>query len=51
VGYRKNDDFVIGVRFTEGSPAELPIAANQLVERGANILVTGGGGTDEAKAL
>ena len=51
LGYRENEDFVIGVRFTEGSPAELPTAAKQLVERGANILVTGGGGVHEAKAL
>lgn len=51
MGYRENDDFVIGVRFTEGRPAELPVAARQLVERGADILVTGGGGTHEAKAL
>jgi ABC-type uncharacterized transport system substrate-binding protein len=51
MGYRENDDFVIGVRFTEGRPAELPTAARQLVERGANILVTGGGGEHEAKAL
>ena len=50
LGYRENEDFVIGVRFTEGKPAELPAAARQLVERGAEILVTGGGGTSEAKA-
>ena len=51
MGYRENHDFVIGVRFTEGTPAELPTAAKQLVDRGANILVTGGGGAHEAKAL
>jgi putative tryptophan/tyrosine transport system substrate-binding protein len=51
MGYRENNDFVIGVRFTEGNPAELPTAARQLVERGADILVTGGGGAHEAKAL
>lgn len=49
--YRENDDFVIGIRFTEGNPAELPTAAKQLVERGADILVTGGGGEHEATAL
>ena len=38
------DHFVVGIRFTEGKRAELPIAARQLVERGADILVTGGGG-------
>jgi putative ABC transport system substrate-binding protein len=39
-----------GRRFTQGNPAELPAAARQLVERGADILVTGGGGANEAKA-
>lgn len=51
LGYRENEDFVIGVRFTEGRSAELPLAARQLVERGADILVTGGGGASEAKAV
>jgi len=51
LGYRENKDFVIGVRFTEGSSAGLPAAARQLVERGADILITGGGGANEAKAL
>jgi putative ABC transport system substrate-binding protein len=50
LGYRENEHFVIGVRFTQGNPAELPAAARQLVERGADILVTGGGGANEAKA-
>ena len=50
LGYRENVHFVIGVRFTQGNRAELPAAARQLVERGADILVTGGGGTNEAKA-
>lgn len=51
LGYRENDHFVVGIRFTEGRRAELPIAAKQLVERGADILVTGGGGAYEARAL
>jgi putative ABC transport system substrate-binding protein len=51
LGYRENDHFVVGIRFTEGRRAELPIAAKQLVERGADILVTGGGGAYEAWAL
>lgn len=50
-GYRENQDFVIGIRFTEGRAAELPAAAKQLVDRGADILVTGGGGAQEAKAV
>jgi putative tryptophan/tyrosine transport system substrate-binding protein len=51
LGYRENDHFVVGIRFTEGKRDELPIAARQLVERGADILVTGGGGAYEARAL
>jgi putative ABC transport system substrate-binding protein len=51
LGHRENQDFVIGVRFTEGSAAALPAAARQLVERGADILVTGGGGANEARAV
>ena len=50
LGYRENEHFMIGVRFTQGNPAELATAARQLVERGAGILVTGGGGATEAKA-
>ncbi len=48
LGYRENEHFVIGVRFTQGDPAELPAAARQLVERGADILVTAGGGANAA---
>jgi putative ABC transport system substrate-binding protein len=50
LGYRENEHFMIGIRFTQGNPAELRTAARQLVERGAGILVTGGGGATEAKA-
>jgi len=51
LGYRENEHFTIGVRFTQGDVAELAAAARQLVERGADILVTGGGGVSEAKAI
>lgn len=51
LGYRENEHFVLGIRFTAGSAEELPGAARQLVERGADILVTGGGGANEARAL
>jgi putative ABC transport system substrate-binding protein len=51
LGYRENEHFMIGVRFTEGSADELPRAARQLVEGGAAILVTGGGGANEGRAL
>jgi putative ABC transport system substrate-binding protein len=42
---------VIGVRFTQGDPAELPVAAQQLVERGASILVTTAGCANAAMAV
>ena len=43
LGYRENEDYVIGVRFTQGDPAELPAAARDLVRRGVDIIVTSGG--------
>jgi putative ABC transport system substrate-binding protein len=49
LGYRENEQFVIGVRFTQGNPAELPEAARDLVRRGVDIIVTGEGG-NTAKA-
>ena len=44
IGYRENEHFVIGVRFTQGDPAALSVAARELVQLGADILVTSGGG-------
>src|SRR5690242_6016709 len=40
LGYRENQDFVIGVRFTEGNIAALPQAARELVKQGVEILFT-----------
>jgi putative ABC transport system substrate-binding protein len=40
LGYRENQDFVIGVRFTEGNIAALPQAARELVKQGIDILCT-----------
>jgi len=40
LGYRENQDFVIGVRFTQGNIAALPQAARELVEQGVDILFT-----------
>jgi putative ABC transport system substrate-binding protein len=40
LGYRENQDFVIGVRFTQGKIADLPYAARELVEQGIDILFT-----------
>lgn len=40
LGYRENQDFMIGVRFTQGDIAALPAAARELVQQGADILFT-----------
>ncbi len=40
LGYRENEHFVIGVRFTQGDIASLPVAARELVQQGVNILFT-----------
>src|SRR4030095_33971 len=40
LGYRENQDFVIGVRFTQGYIAALPQAARDLVDQGVDILFT-----------
>ena len=40
LGYRENEDFVIGVRFTQGNIAALPEAARELVQQGVDILFT-----------
>jgi hypothetical protein len=34
LGYQENRDFVLGVRFTQGSATELPTAARDLVRHG-----------------
>jgi putative tryptophan/tyrosine transport system substrate-binding protein len=41
LGYREEVDFTIGVRFTQGNPAELPAAARDLVRGGVDIIVAG----------
>ncbi len=40
LGYKENEDFVVGVRFTQGDIAELPAAARQMVDRGVDMLFT-----------
>jgi putative ABC transport system substrate-binding protein len=40
LGYRENQDFVIGVRFTQGNIAALPEAARELVKQGIDIFFT-----------
>jgi putative ABC transport system substrate-binding protein len=39
LGYRENEDFVIGVRFTQGDLTALSGAARQLVEDGVDIIL------------
>jgi putative tryptophan/tyrosine transport system substrate-binding protein len=43
-GYRENRDFVIGVRFTQGSASELAQAARDLVAHGVDVIVATGRG-------
>ncbi len=42
LGYRENEHFVIGVRFTQGDTAALPAAARELVQHGADVLFAQG---------
>jgi putative ABC transport system substrate-binding protein len=39
LGYRENEQFVIGVRFTQGNLAELSEAAQGLIRRGVDLIV------------
>ena len=43
LGYKENEHFVLGVRFTQGNPAELPAAARDLVQKGVDVIVTSDG--------
>ena len=38
LGYRENEQFVIGIRFTQGDVAALPAAARELVQYGVDII-------------
>ena len=38
LGYHEEEQFVIGVRFTQGDVAALPAAARELVEHGADLI-------------
>ena len=40
LGYREQEQFVIGIRFTRGDTDALPAAARELVEQGVHILFT-----------
>ena len=38
LGYREHEDFVLGVRFTQGDRTALAVAASQIVEAGADLV-------------
>jgi putative ABC transport system substrate-binding protein len=38
LGYREGEQFVIGVRFTQGDPEALPAAAQDLVQSGVDVI-------------
>jgi putative ABC transport system substrate-binding protein len=42
LGYREDEDFFLGVRFTQGNLAELPSAARELVQHGVDLIFTSG---------
>ena len=48
MGYRENEDFVVGVRFTQGDSTVLPAVARELVQDGVDIFFCIG--ESEAKA-
>jgi putative ABC transport system substrate-binding protein len=50
LGYRENQDFVLGIRFTQGNVAELPAAARDLVRHGVDLIVVAGGGAPATAA-
>jgi putative ABC transport system substrate-binding protein len=48
LGYREDEDFVIGVRFTQGDRAALLAAAHQLLQHGVDLIYTHNGNTARA---
>src|SRR5215813_3074782 len=38
LGYRENEQFVLGIRFTQGELAALPAAAHELVQYGSDLI-------------
>jgi putative ABC transport system substrate-binding protein len=48
LGYRENEHFVIGVRFTQGDFKALPGAARDLVRQGVDLIVAAGGNSGTA---
>lgn len=48
LGYREPEQFVLGVRFTQGNLAALPAAARQLVQYGVDLIVATDGASAKA---
>jgi putative ABC transport system substrate-binding protein len=48
LGYRENEDFELGVRFTQGDVTALPAAAHQLMQYGVDLIFATG--SDAAQA-
>jgi putative ABC transport system substrate-binding protein len=51
LGYRENEDFVIGVRFTQGDRGALPAAARELVKLGVDLIFLTGIHTAKAARM
>src|SRR5262245_26072607 len=51
LGYRENEQFVLGVRFTQGDLTALPVAARELVQYGVDIIVADYGHSAQAAQM
>lgn len=51
LGYREDEQFVIGVRFTQGDLAVLPTAARELVQLGVDLLLVSQPGAAKAAQM
>ncbi len=51
LGYRENEQFVIGVRFTQGDQTALPAAARELVQQGVHVIFAAGPGAAKAAQM
>jgi len=51
LGYREDEQFVIGVRFTQGDLAALPTAARELVQLGVDLLLVSQPGAAKAAQM
>jgi len=51
LGYRENEQFVLGIRFTQGDLTALPAAARELVQYGVDIIVASEDGPAKAAQM